>query len=129
MPSKAVMKRSRALAFVGAAIVGAWFAVAACSNQGEGERCEIANGDDDCTTSEDLVCTAAALLNGSNSDRCCPRDRTRATAFVCRTPPDNGGDALAPADTGPPSSADASVNDASDAAAEADAATDAPADG
>jgi hypothetical protein len=104
-------------------------AAAACSDQGEGDRCQIENGDEDCKASEDLVCTASAILNGSNSDRCCPRDRTRATAFVCRTPPDNGSDAIAPGDTGPPPTADAAVNDASDGGAEADAPADAPADG
>jgi hypothetical protein len=126
------VKRSRAAVVVGTAIALAIAAVSACSNQGEGERCEIENGDDDCKSSEDLVCTASALLNGANSDRCCPRDRTRATAFVCRTPPDNGTDAIAPADTGPPPSSDATVGDASDAGVDADrgdAAADAPADG
>lgn len=41
----------------------------ACSNQGEGARCEIENGDDDCQ--EGLVCTTAEQLGG-NADICCP---------------------------------------------------------
>jgi hypothetical protein len=41
----------------------------ACSNQGEGARCEIENADDDCQ--EGLVCTSAEQLGG-NADICCP---------------------------------------------------------
>jgi hypothetical protein len=83
---------------VGAGIV----ALAACSNQGEGERCELLNGNDDCNGDEGLICYAANQLTNSTSDRCCPLDRARATAPVCLTPVDIvGGDGGTPADTGP----------------------------
>jgi hypothetical protein len=100
----------------------------ACSNQGEGERCDFLNGDEDCKTDEDLVCTQQNLLTNSTSDRCCPRDRSTATHPVCKTSVDIGaGDSAAPADTGPPSTADANVDDAGTDAT--DGATDAPSDG
>ncbi|MGE5789160.1 MAG: hypothetical protein ACM3ZE_31515 [Myxococcales bacterium] len=52
--------------------------VAACSRQGEGERCLTSNGDSDCEPG--LVCTAASNLreydpqkpNDYIADRCCP---------------------------------------------------------
>jgi hypothetical protein len=44
-----------------------------CSQQGEGERCDLLkNGDADCDSG--LVCIAAAQLRDSSSDRCCPPD-------------------------------------------------------
>ena len=103
----------------------------ACSNQGEGDRCEVENGNDDCKTEEGLICYPSEQLNNkSNSDRCCPTDRTKATQAVCQTPVDVvGNDATAPTDTGPPITPDANVpnadaataTDASDAGSDADA--------
>ncbi|MBX3201551.1 MAG: hypothetical protein KF894_25670 [Labilithrix sp.] len=103
--------------------------VAACSNQGEGERCDVFNGDDDCKTDEGLVCYPMAQLQNTDSDRCCPRDRSRAKHPVCVTPTTVIGDATTPADTGPAPSGDASGSDASgsDASSDADASTDADA--
>jgi hypothetical protein len=99
--------------------------VGACSNQAEGERCETLNGNDDCNTGGGLICYPAALLVGTTSDRCCPQDRTTATAPVCKAPVSGVGDASAPPDTGPPptdgATADAVVNEAS--------VSDAPAEG
>ncbi len=48
----------------------------ACSRQSEGERCSLANGNDDCDG--DLVCTPASdLRDGADDvDRCCPSDDT-----------------------------------------------------
>ena len=98
------------LLLVAAAVLGG---IAACSNQGEGERCEITNGDDDCKTGEGLICTRASDLSNSNSDRCCPSDRSRATAPVCLTPINIvGGDGSAPPDTGPPADAETDAGDA-----------------
>ncbi|MBX3261261.1 MAG: hypothetical protein KIS78_07125 [Labilithrix sp.] len=100
--------------------------VAACSNQGEGERCEVLNGDDDCKTDEGLVCYPMDQLRNASSDRCCPADRSKATHPVCVTPTTVIGDATTPADTGPAPSEDASTGDASDASS--DASSDADAD-
>lgn len=120
------------------AIVGAFVTVAsACSNQGEGERCESLNGNADCKTDEGLICYPQAQLRNTNSDRCCPADRSTAVHPVCKTSIDvGGGDASPPPDTGPPpdgdsgspeldaSLEDASLEDASleDAGSDADAA-------
>ncbi len=94
-------------------------AIAACSNQGEGERCDVLNGNNDCNTSDGLICYRAADLNNSPlSDRCCPSNRAEATHPVCVTPRSVGEtDAAAPADTGPPpATPDATTSDAGDAA-------------
>ncbi|NLE86169.1 MAG: hypothetical protein GX607_07210 [Myxococcales bacterium] len=55
------------------------FASGGCSRQGEGERCSLLNGNEDCSGS--LVCTPANELRGGDDrvDRCCPaEDRTDA---------------------------------------------------
>jgi hypothetical protein len=84
----------------------------ACSNQGEGERCELLNGNDDCKTDEGLICFPSAQLRNTTSDRCCPADRARATHPVCKTSVDpGGGDALAPGDTGTPFTPDTGAPD------------------
>ncbi len=96
---------------------GAWLAAGfglaiACSKYGEGDRCEVANGSDDC--SDDLVCTAAGSLpaNYRQSDRCCPSDRTTATKAACQlTQNQVGGDAQPPNNSGPEAGSDAG-NDA-----------------
>jgi hypothetical protein len=102
----------------------------ACSNQGEGEVCNILNGSDDCQTDNGLSCFRASDLNNVTSDRCCPTDRSQATHPACTTPIVISGssDAAAPADTGPGSvTQDAQVaetgsgTDAADAADTADA--------
>ncbi len=84
------------------AVTSAFILIAsACSNQGEGERCEILNGNDDCRTEDGLICYPSNQLRNTTSDRCCPADRSRATHPVCKTSVDTGsGDALAPPDTG-----------------------------
>ena len=85
-----------------------------CSNQAEGERCDT-NGDnggnDDCQSG--LVCVHANQLNGaSDSDRCCPPDRSRATADICKlstTPV--GGDAAPPPSNDSGTTPDVNVQD------------------
>jgi len=111
------------------AVLGAFITIAsACSNQGEGERCEALNGNDDCRTEEGLICYPANQLKDTNSDRCCPADRRKATQPVCKTSTDVGTDATAPPDTGPPpgaeagAGADAAEAGSSDAGEDADAA-------
>ena len=109
---------------------------AACSGQGEGERCSTLadnNGNDDCAGS--FVCTAKGGLNGvSDVDRCCPADRTKATTLLCQVQSASGFDAAPPPDTGTTEAAtdtggaDAAKDGGADAPADTGSA-DAPADG
>ncbi len=97
---------------VGLVVAGGIAVLAACSNQGEGERCNSLAGNEDCNTDDGLACYPAAQLKDTVSDRCCPLDRTQATHPVCLTQVGIGSqDASAPADTGPATSNEASVND------------------
>jgi hypothetical protein len=89
--------------------------LAACSGQGEGERCEWNNNNDDCSSG--LICYKAEQL-GASSDRCCPADRQTAAALVCKQGSGGDRDALAPADTGPPPSGDTTDDAGDDAAAD-----------
>ena len=114
------------LGVVALAVSGLLALSMACSNQGEGDRCEILNDNEDCSSADGLVCTAAASLNNSISDRCCPADRSHAKEAVCKTPINVSGDASAPSDTGP--SPDAST-DSGGETGPSDAARDAAADG
>lgn len=101
------------------------FVGTACSNNGEGERCESENGNDDCKTDEGLICYPKGQLN-TNADRCCPADRTKATHPICKAAVSIATDATTPADTGPaPVSDAAGESDAADAASDADAESDA----
>lgn len=105
--------------------VGGFIALAAaCSNQGEGERCQSANGNDDCNTAEGLICIPEGQLRNANSDHCCPADRSKAKHPICQRPVDIVGDGGAPPDTGPPPTPDAGGTDAQDAGTE-DASSDA----
>jgi hypothetical protein len=65
------------------AFVGALSASAACSNQGEGEFCSTANGNNDCQ--DGLQCMAAPGLPPSlvNADRCCPIPPAQPTTAAC----------------------------------------------
>ena len=123
------MKRSGFVLLAVALVLAAIGIVTACSNQGEGEVCNIANGSDDCQTDQGLACYDYRQLNNVTSDRCCPSDRSKATHPACVTPItiSGAGDAAAPADTGPSTvttqdaqvatdsgSADASTTDAND---------------
>jgi len=111
-------------------IGGALLAIgSACSNQGEGERCEVENNNDDCKTDEGLICFEANLLSNTTSDRCCPADRSKATHPVCKTSTDiGGGDAIAPADTGPSPTPDTGTPDADAGGEDAPSGNDADAD-
>lgn len=108
------VRRRRLAKIVAVSCMAVFAALAACSNQAEGERCEIDNGNDDCQ--DGLVCTPIANQNGA---RCCPPDRAQATTGVCQQQVQvPNGDAEPSADTGP--SPDVSVPDTgADADAEA----------
>ena len=128
IPRKRTVSRRHRSAGIALVIVGAFIAiVAACSNQGEGERCEVFNGNDDCKTGEDLVCTPFAQLRNTDSDRCCPVDRNKATHPICKAAQEEiDTDSATPPDTGPPPTPEASTPDAApDASDDADAASDA----
>lgn len=56
-------------------------AASGCTQQGEGERCSVANGSNDCESP--LVCTRRELLTASSVDRCCPADRAQASTVEC----------------------------------------------
>lgn len=111
-------------------IGGALFAIgSACSNQGEGERCEVENNNDDCKTDEGLLCYPEAQLKNAGSDRCCPADRSKATHPICKTSVDIGaGDAIAPSDTGPAPGQDTGAPDADGGVEDAPSGGDADAD-
>ena len=132
------MSRGRRFRIVGvlmASMLGGFVTLTACSNQGEGDRCQAENGDVDCQTG--LVCLAATVkqFNGgkglvnppyNNSDRCCPLDRDKANHPACvpLTASAAGDGAPPPADTGPKAdvSADSPVDTSTpDAASDADA--------
>lgn len=129
--------RFKTAALAGVAVASALIATSACSDMGEGERCNFDNGNDDCQ--DGLICLPATNQGGrggglgtvnspyNNSDRCCPADRTTATHPACTVPQSGVGDAAPSADTGPTvdattadTGADAS-SDASDASDAADA--------
>ena len=113
---------ARTSALTGVVLAGVFTIVAACSNQGEGERCELGNNNDDCA--DGLVCTDSKIL-GTNEPRCCPPELLNPTTTTCRPPVQTVGDSAPPPDTGPPpvndaaSDADATPNDAAAEAADA----------
>lgn len=110
--------QKKLVAFALAASAAALPIVAACSNNAEGERCDVlaCNGpcgpgnEPDCQ--DGLHCTSKTDLNGASSDLCCPPDRTTASTPQCQVAhAPVGGDAGVPgADSGPP--ADTGTNEA-----------------
>jgi hypothetical protein len=83
-------------AFVGVCAV----LMGACADASEGDRCEIDNGNNDC--SNGLVCVA-----GGPTDICCPEDRALATTPGCQV-------SATPAEAGIPAEAstfDVTVSD------------------
>ena len=132
------MSRAHRYRIVGvfmASLLGGFVALSACSNQGEGDRCQAENGNDDCQSG--LVCLAGSqkAFNGGvglvnppydengKSDRCCPFDRSTATHPACvllQTSATTDGSAP-DGETGPipdatPDTADTSTPDSTDAA-------------
>ncbi len=130
-------RRYRIVGFVIATMLGVFAALAACSNQGEGDRCQAENGNEDCTSP--LVCLAATQKNFNggvglvnppfnNSDRCCPAERGTATHPACTLLQTSGaGDGgTPPGDTGP--QPDAPIDSPVDTSPPLDAAGDADAE-
>lgn len=113
---------------VTAALATLW----ACSNMGEGERCETANGNDDCQSG--LVCRLT-----SGVQLCCPPLGQPSSSLECNGATSGGGtnvepeneagtgdaatdaDATTEPDAGGDAGTDAETTDASDAGGDADA--------
>jgi hypothetical protein len=126
---------------VGSAVAAVLVVLSACSQQGEGDRCDFDNGDSDC--GDGLICLPKSNQSGrgtgigtvnspyNSSDRCCPPDRTKATHPACTVPVTPTADAGTPADSGPTTDSGStdSGSDASDASDAADALDAADADG
>ena len=129
-------RRRKIAAVVTVYALGGWLVLSACSNNAEGERCQVNNNNDDCA--DGLICLASSQVNPSynSSDRCCPVDRTTASHPACtllqnpvagdsQPPPDTGPanpetgtpDTFVP-DTGIDTGVDAGDTDAADAAAD-----------
>lgn len=127
--------RYRTAALAGVAVATVLIALGACSNAGEGERCNFDNGNDDCQS--DLVCLPATNQGGrggglgtvnspyNGSDRCCPPDRSRATHPACTLPQATAGDAAPSAETGPSGDAGPTGDAGPDAQGDAADASDA----
>lgn len=75
--------RYRIVSIVLGAGLAAFVALTACSNYGEGERCESLNGNEDCA--DGLQCLPKAQINTpyNSSDRCCPVNRATASHPAC----------------------------------------------
>lgn len=99
------MQRARRYGIVSIALclgLGAFVALAACSNYDEGERCETLNGNDDCADPLQCIPKAQIPVPYNGSDRCCPANRAAATHPACMQPQNPiGGDSAPPPDTGP----------------------------
>jgi hypothetical protein len=109
---------SRAVGIFGGAILACAVAIAACSNQGEGDRCDVNadnSGNDDCK--DGLVCTPQSSLgNNSSTDLCCPSDRRLATTPQCAIPQTpTGGDSGAPNVDGSVPTMDGGADDSGEA--------------
>ncbi|MBX3187379.1 MAG: hypothetical protein KF819_10210 [Labilithrix sp.] len=115
-------KRYRLVSVIVTVAVGGFVWLTACSNYGEGERCEFFNGNEDCENG--LQCLPKAQVNRGydNSDRCCPPNRANATHPACtilQAP--IGTDSGPPGETGPApeASVDAPTETGTDATADA----------
>lgn len=105
------LRRYKTAAIAIVVLGGGWIAVAACSNMDEGERCQVANNNDDCA--DGLICLPATQVNSAynTSDRCCPPDRTQATHPACKLGQNPvAGDSAPPPDTGPVTTPDAQTD-------------------
>ena len=128
------------------AVAGAAAFIPACSNEGEGERCDIRgdnNGNDECQSG--LTCTlGTSLPSKPGSDVCCPSDLTSTTPICSRQtgidaglPPidaspsgADSGDATVVTDTGIDTGSDTGTDAGTDSGdAASDAVADAPANG
>ena len=59
--------------------------LAACSKQGQGERCDLNSGNNDCEA--DLICRSAEQLSitgGRGVALCCPPDDVEPSVDACR---------------------------------------------
>jgi hypothetical protein len=113
----------RAPALLLFAVLASFAALVACSNQGEGEYCDLSNGNNDCQSG--LECIPAPGLSGdlTSRNRCCPIPPAQATTSACELNTTTVLDASAAiGDTGTPP--EASVADAVGDVVAADAPAD-----
>jgi hypothetical protein len=91
--------------------VAALIASIACSNQGEGDYCDLLNGDNDCQSG--LICTTPPGLAGmpGTNTRCCPPSAAQATKAVCMGAANDSGPPTEVGDVFVEASPDASVAD------------------
>lgn len=125
--------RFRGLGIIVSAVVAMIAVASACSNNGEGERCQADNGNEDCADGLTCIPRGQLVVPYNSADRCCPFDRATATTQACKpgtgtignNQPDGGEGGI---DSGrPDTGADADAGDAADAAdTGVDAAEDAP---
>lgn len=124
--------RFRGLGIIVSAVVAMIAVASACSNNGEGERCQADNGNEDCADGLTCIPRGQLVVPYNSADRCCPFDRAAATVQACKlgtglldaAPPVDAGPDTGRPDTG--ADADA-AGDAADAAeTSTDAADDAP---
>lgn len=125
--------RNRALGLIVASVLAVIAFASACSNNGEGERCQADNGNDDCLDGLTCIPKGQLVAPFNSADRCCPFNRAQATTQACKpgtgtignNPPDGsteGGGTDSGSDTG--TDAADSGNDAAETST--DAADDAP---
>lgn len=112
-------RRYRIVSIVLCLALGGVAVVTACSNYGEGERCDVNNNNDDCQNP--LQCTPKAQINSpfNSSDRCCPVDRATATHPACTQLQATLDGAAPPSETGPGTDAVAADAPAETSAVEA----------
>lgn len=66
------------------AFVGALVASVACSNQGEGQFCDTANGNNDCQDGLECLRAPGVMASaGQNPNRCCPIPPAQPTTPEC----------------------------------------------
>jgi hypothetical protein len=122
--------RSPSLSALVTAFVAACVLLVACSDQGEGERCDLANGNNDCQAG--LVCKPPTEVHvNGDYDVCCPLDPNKATpGSVCATGSSSLGDSSAPEPDSGDESSDAGTDTTTEAGAdgETDASNDSPVD-
>lgn len=122
--------RSRAVGIIVASVLAMIAFASACSNNGEGERCQADNGNEDCLDGLTCIPRGQLVAPYNSADRCCPFNRAQATTQACKqgigltdaAPPTEGGAEGGPLDSG----ADARETGVDAADTGVDAADDAP---
>jgi hypothetical protein len=127
------MRRPLVAVIVSTVLVAGWITLGACSNNKEGERCEVNNNNDDCE--DGLICIpkAQAAKDYQNADRCCPPPGIVPTHPACKENTAVAGEGGPGTDSGPTPDAgrDGTADtgtDATDGSTATDGSADADAD-